>query len=169
MKFLLIFVIYCRYKIRKQNSYYLKSLVSWSDVRSIIRSESNYIGSLKSQNTRNMNTVSGIAVVGQEIVFVKILGKHNVFPSAQCVRKEVLMMQCQSHENINRFIGLCLEGNLTAVLMSYSHRGSLYERLHSEETTLTTDIKQSLLMDIARGMRYLHSTDIGLHTELLFT
>ena len=45
--------------------------------------------------------------------------------------------------------------------MKYAQRGSLQDILASDELKLNTDFKLSIANDIAIGMKFLHSSQIG--------
>lgn len=141
----------------KLNSRYRLSLVAWSDVKA--DDIANSTTSLLSQTAS-----CRVARVGDDLVVIKMLGTNTI--SSKTIQHEVMMMGLR-HENINAFSGLCLEGSRNAILMAHAQRGSLYDVIHNSETNLTLDIKQSLIMDIAQGMNYLHSSDIGKCTRLL--
>ena len=65
------------------------------------------------------------------------------------------------HENINQFLGICFEITNASILMEYAVRGSLQDVLLDDRIKLTMDFKLSIAADIASGMKYLHSSEIG--------
>ena len=70
-------------------------------------------------------------------------------------------MSSIKHDNLNPFLGICLDFETPSILMMYASRGSLYDIIQTETTKLSADVKQSLILDIALGMRYLHNSSIG--------
>ena len=68
-----------------------------------------------------------------------------------------------SHENILQFVGVILDSPVRCVLTNVASRGSLYSLIESEEMELTQDFKISLLLDVAKGMNYIHRSNIGSH------
>ena len=70
-----------------------------------------------------------------------------------------------SHENLLRFVGIVLDGPERCVVTNEIGRGSLNELLESE-VDLTLDFKISLLLDIVRGMHYLHHSALEHHGRL---
>ena len=97
--------------------------------------------------------------VGQEIAILKSLGSSTI-PSA-VLNEDLKKLSTVKHENLNTFLGVCLSAEQPSILTQYASRGSLYDVLHLETTKLSSDVKQSLILDIALGMSYLHSSSIG--------
>ena len=59
---------------------------------------------------------------------------------------------------------MCLEVPHACILMKYAQRGGLQDILASDELKLNTDFKLSIANDIAIGMKFLHSSQIGKKT-----
>lgn len=70
------------------------------------------------------------------------------------------------HDNINTFIGACVDTNNVMIITQYGVRGSLQDILENEDIKLDTLFCLSLLHDIVKGMQYLHTTDIKSHGNL---
>ncbi|XP_007520318.2 guanylate cyclase D-like [Erinaceus europaeus] len=60
------------------------------------------------------------------------------------------------HENITAFLGLFVSPGACALVLEYCARGSLEDLLRNEALRLDWTFKASLLLDLIRGMRYLH-------------
>ncbi|XP_044225470.1 retinal guanylyl cyclase 1 [Thunnus albacares] len=69
------------------------------------------------------------------------------------------------HENLNLFLGLFLDSGIFGVVTEHCSRGSLEDLLNNEDVRLDWMFKSSLLMDLIRGMKYLHNRGI-LHGRL---
>uniref|UniRef100_A0AAR2KHG6 Guanylate cyclase n=1 Tax=Pygocentrus nattereri TaxID=42514 RepID=A0AAR2KHG6_PYGNA len=59
-------------------------------------------------------------------------------------------------ENLNLFLGLFLDSGIFGVVTEHCSRGSLEDLLSNEDMRLDWMFKSSLLMDLIRGMKYLH-------------
>ncbi|KAM9846381.1 retinal guanylyl cyclase 1 [Aulostomus maculatus] len=64
------------------------------------------------------------------------------------------------HENLNLFLGLFFDSGIFGVVTEHCTRGSLEDLLTNEDVRLDWMFKSSLLMDLIRGMKYLHNRDI---------
>uniref|UniRef100_A0A8C7HH14 Guanylate cyclase n=1 Tax=Oncorhynchus kisutch TaxID=8019 RepID=A0A8C7HH14_ONCKI len=64
------------------------------------------------------------------------------------------------HENLNLFLGLFLDSGIFGIVTEHCTRGSLEDLLNNEEMRLDWMFKSSLLMDLVRGMKYLHNRDV---------
>jgi len=70
------------------------------------------------------NSGYGIAVYKGSVVFVKRLNKKS-FDLTRNMRKELIQVHEMRHENINAFIGVCVEAPSVPILYGYCARGSL--------------------------------------------
>lgn len=70
------------------------------------------------------------------------------------------------HENVNALIGWLSGHNRTAMVFDYCSRGSLQDVLIMDDIKLDWTFRLSLLTDLVRGMRYLHSSPIKCHGAL---
>ncbi|KAL3281126.1 hypothetical protein HHI36_004348 [Cryptolaemus montrouzieri] len=70
------------------------------------------------------------------------------------------------HENLNPLIGCLAESPRAALVSEYCARGSLQDVLQQDDIKLDWSFRLSLLTDLVRGMKYLHSTPIRVHGYL---
>lgn len=65
-----------------------------------------------------------------------------------------------------RFTGWLADPTRTAMVFEYCSRGSLQDVLIMDEIKLDWSFRLSLLTDLVRGMRYLHSSSMRVHGAL---
>lgn len=78
---------------------------------------------------------------------------------------ELKAMKDLSHDNLVKFYGACLDIP-NCLLNEYCSRGSLQDTLENEKLKLDRMFRISLIMDLARGMHYLHRSSIKYHGAL---
>uniref|UniRef100_A0A8C7GX85 Guanylate cyclase n=1 Tax=Oncorhynchus kisutch TaxID=8019 RepID=A0A8C7GX85_ONCKI len=85
--------------------------------------------------------------LGCEFVFVNF----GVFTLCECVQMKDLR-----NENINPFLGFFTDCDMFAVVTEHCSRGSLQDLLRNDDVKLEWMFKSSLLLDLIKGMKYLH-------------
>uniref|UniRef100_A0A914XHD1 Guanylate cyclase n=1 Tax=Plectus sambesii TaxID=2011161 RepID=A0A914XHD1_9BILA len=75
-------------------------------------------------------------------------------------------MRALSDDNINKFIGLCLDGPNHLSLWKFCTRGSLKDIIGKGHLTLDWFFKYSLVSDICAGLDYLTASALGCHGNL---
>uniref|UniRef100_A0A4W5L8A3 Guanylate cyclase n=1 Tax=Hucho hucho TaxID=62062 RepID=A0A4W5L8A3_9TELE len=85
--------------------------------------------------------------LGCEFVFVNF----GVFILCECVQMKDLR-----NENINPFLGFFTDCDMFAVVTEHCSRGSLQDLLRNDDVKLEWMFKSSLLLDLIKGMKYLH-------------
>lgn len=91
-----------------------------------------------------------------EIAVKEFTQAHLTERSKRVVHHEAYIMSLLRHPNIAVFYGLSDEEDHFALVMEYYGRGSVAHALEGDEI-LPWTWKRKVLMDIARGMEYLHS------------
>lgn len=71
-----------------------------------------------------------------------------------------------THENLTRFVGLCVEEPNYAVVTELSTRGSLRDMLENESIKIDWPFKYSMISDIVEGLLFMHSSPIEYHGRL---
>uniref|UniRef100_A0A8C7CV00 Guanylate cyclase n=1 Tax=Oncorhynchus kisutch TaxID=8019 RepID=A0A8C7CV00_ONCKI len=74
-----------------------------------------------------------------------------VFILCECVQMKDLR-----NENINPFLGFFTDCDMFAVVTEHCSRGSLQDLLRNDDVKLDWMFKSSLLLDLIKGMKYLH-------------
>uniref|UniRef100_A0A3B3YHU3 guanylate cyclase n=1 Tax=Poecilia mexicana TaxID=48701 RepID=A0A3B3YHU3_9TELE len=65
-------------------------------------------------------------------------------------------MREMRHENLNLYLGLFVDSGILALVVEHCPRGSLADLLADSDVRLDWMFKSSLLMDLIKGMKYLH-------------
>uniref|UniRef100_A0ABM5EJC1 Guanylate cyclase n=1 Tax=Pogona vitticeps TaxID=103695 RepID=A0ABM5EJC1_9SAUR len=60
------------------------------------------------------------------------------------------------HENVNLFLGFFHDCGIFAIVSEHCTRGSLEDLIHNEDMKLDWMFKSSLLLDLIKGVKYLH-------------
>ncbi|XP_048580379.1 atrial natriuretic peptide receptor 2-like [Nematostella vectensis] len=100
-----------------------------------------------------------------EMVAVKIMRKKEIRISRK-ILIEVKQARELRHENINLFIGICLESPQILIISKYLKRGSLQLLLKNEDFKLKEIFILSLIRDVATGMTVLQSSPVQVHGRL---
>uniref|UniRef100_A0A7E4ZQW9 guanylate cyclase n=1 Tax=Panagrellus redivivus TaxID=6233 RepID=A0A7E4ZQW9_PANRE len=86
--------------------------------------------------------------------------------SSRSLLKELKDVTELQHENINPFIGACLEAPYFCLVTEYCGNGSLENLLSDEEFRCHMALKNSFLNDLVNGMTFLHESPIQSHGRL---
>ncbi|CAK9295879.1 unnamed protein product [Gordionus sp. m RMFG-2023] len=101
-----------------------------------------------------------------DIVIIRptpIKGSHIKSKTMRVLR----MIRDLRHENINNLIGIYLKPEPPhSLVWEYCSRGSVEDIIKAENIKLDWQFKVSLLTDLAKGMRYIHSSPIRCHGNL---
>ncbi|GIY74408.1 resact receptor [Caerostris extrusa] len=73
------------------------------------------------------------------------------------------------HDNLNSFIGACVDPPNICIVTEYCAKGSLKDILENEDVKLDNMFNASLIGDIVRGMTYLHESQLRSHGNLKST
>lgn len=112
------------------------------------------------------NNYTAIAVYKGNLVAVKRLAKKSV-DLTRTVLMELKQMRDIRHDNLNPFIGACVDSPNICIVSQYCSKGrSLQDILENDDVKLDHMFIASLVSDIVKGMSYLHSTDIKSHGDL---
>ncbi|XP_059085457.1 guanylate cyclase 32E-like [Tigriopus californicus] len=82
------------------------------------------------------------------------------------LKKELKAMRDIHHDNLNHFIGACVEPGNVCIVYEYCTRGSLRDVLDNDDMNLDNMFIASLVGDIIRGMIFLHESQLRFHGNL---
>jgi len=97
-------------------------------------------------------------------VAIKTLKSSNDETHQEFLREADILSRLRS-PNIVQFIGACLERGRESLVMEFMSKGSLFNILKIQSNPFTAAEKKSLALDIANGLRHLHSSKV-LHKDL---
>ncbi|GAU93743.1 hypothetical protein RvY_05634-2 [Ramazzottius varieornatus] len=134
--------------------------------------------SLSKLSLKTADNTSHASSVGKTQVFAKIAsykGKTVAVKKMETTRrfnparselKEIKKMRDMVHENMNRFVGICVEDTQVQVLTEYCTKGSLSDVMENDALKLDWPFRFSLTNDVISGMTYLHDSPIESHGNL---
>uniref|UniRef100_A0A8C9U9T7 Guanylate cyclase n=1 Tax=Scleropages formosus TaxID=113540 RepID=A0A8C9U9T7_SCLFO len=99
---------------------------------------------------------SNVAVYEGDWAWLKRLPSGNfgaIYPKTSDVFE---LMKDMRHENVNPFLGFFHDCGVFAIVTEFCSRGSLEDLLRNEDVKLDWMFKSSLLLDLIKGMKYLH-------------
>ncbi|XP_017842260.1 receptor-type guanylate cyclase Gyc76C isoform X1 [Drosophila busckii] len=82
------------------------------------------------------------------------------------IMKEMRLLRELRHDNINSFIGACVEPTRILIITDYCAKGSLYDIIENEDIKLDDLFIASLIHDLIKGMMYIHSSQLIYHGNL---
>uniref|UniRef100_A0A8C6L2J3 Guanylate cyclase n=1 Tax=Nothobranchius furzeri TaxID=105023 RepID=A0A8C6L2J3_NOTFU len=99
---------------------------------------------------------SSVAVYEGDWVWLKKFDEGQFKEVKQSTTRIFTKMKDLRNENVNPFLGFFLDCSVFAVVTEHCSRGSLQDLLRNEDVKLDWMFKSSLLLDLIKGMKYLH-------------
>ncbi|RVE64529.1 hypothetical protein OJAV_G00126890 [Oryzias javanicus] len=99
---------------------------------------------------------SNVAVYEGDWVWLKKFEEGQFKEVKQSTTKIFTKMKDLRNENVNPFLGFFSDCSMFAVVTEHCSRGSLQDLLRNEDVKLDWMFKSSLLLDLIKGMKYLH-------------
>ena len=149
-------ILNCNYRLRKTNEVIKKFKFEKDDIDRL-SCERPGTSSSTSSGYDTAAIRNRLFKIGSNIAYMKQLQNISSIP----LDDELKKLSAIKHENVNQFLGVRIESSRFAILMKYASRGSLYDILNFNQDKLSLDMKQSVLLDVALGMNYLHKSSIG--------
>ncbi|KAK2846974.1 hypothetical protein Q5P01_009973 [Channa striata] len=111
--------------------------------------------SVNSVQTATHETTS-VAVYEGDWVWLKKFEEGQFKEVNQSCTKIFTKMKDLRNENVNLFLGFFSDCSMFAVVTEHCSRGSLQDLLRNEDVKLDWMFKSSLVLDLIKGMKYLH-------------
>ncbi|KAM9853487.1 retinal guanylyl cyclase 2 [Aulostomus maculatus] len=119
----------------------------------------------RSQSVNSMQTAThettNVAVYEGDWVWLKKFEEGQFREVKQSTTKIFTKMKDLRHENVNPFLGFFSDCSMFAVVTEHCSRGSLQDLLRNEDVKLDWMFKSSLVLDLIKGMKYLHHRDFA--------
>ncbi|XP_006814974.2 atrial natriuretic peptide receptor 1-like [Saccoglossus kowalevskii] len=79
---------------------------------------------------------------------------------------ELKQMRDIRHDNLNQFVGVCVDPPNICIVEQYCQKGSLQDILENDEISLDWLFKMSIASDILTGLQVLHKSPLKVHGNL---
>ncbi|XP_077468104.1 retinal guanylyl cyclase 2 isoform X1 [Stigmatopora argus] len=114
--------------------------------------------SVNSIHTATHETTN-VAIFEGDWVWLKKFEDGHFKELKQSSTKIFTKMKDLRNENVNPFLGFFTESSMFAVVTEHCSRGSLQDLLRNDDVKLDWMFKSSLVLDLIKGMKYLHHRD----------
>ncbi|OWF44340.1 atrial natriuretic peptide receptor 2-like [Mizuhopecten yessoensis] len=102
------------------------------------------------------------------VVAVKNIQRRSIRLTREVLRDLKTLRELQ-HDNLNSFVGASLEAQNTYILTRYCSKGSLQDVLENDDIKVDWMFKMSFVLDLAKGMEFLHKSPLRSHGNLKST
>ncbi|XP_020376032.2 retinal guanylyl cyclase 2 [Rhincodon typus] len=130
-----------------------------SDGRSVSERKSLKSGGY-SLSGKSLTTVthenSNVALYEGDWVWLKKFDPGSLCEVQKSTTNILRKMRDLRNENVNPFLGFLYDNGVLAITSEYCSRGSLHDLLRNDDVNLDWMFKSSLLLDLIKGMKYLH-------------
>ncbi|KAM9317759.1 LOW QUALITY PROTEIN: retinal guanylyl cyclase 2 [Pholidichthys leucotaenia] len=117
----------------------------------------------RSHSVNSTQTVThettNVAVYEGDWVWLKKFDEGQFKEVKQSTTRIFTKMKDLRNENVNPFLGFFSDCSMFAVVTEHCSRGSLQDLLRNEDVKLDWMFKSSLMLDLIKGMKYLHHRD----------
>ncbi|RDD47549.1 Atrial natriuretic peptide receptor 1 [Trichoplax sp. H2] len=113
----------------------------------------------------DMQIFTSMGLYRGNFVAIKMIHKKHIDLS-RALLIELKQVRDMNHDNVNPFVGACIEVPNICIVTQYCNKGSLQDVLENDDIKLDDTFKLSFAMDIAKGMHYIHCSSIKSHGSL---
>ncbi|KAK7002980.1 guanylate cyclase 32E, partial [Biomphalaria glabrata] len=106
-----------------------------------------------------------VGIYKGSVVATKKVNKTHI-ELTRSIKKELKTVRELRHDNVNPFIGACVEPPNIYIVTGYCSKGSLQDILENEDILLDSMFIASLVFDIIKGMTYIHASELISHGKL---
>ncbi|KAJ1358083.1 Nitrogen permease regulator 2 [Parelaphostrongylus tenuis] len=122
----------------------------------------------KKKDTMHVNKLWQIPFSALEVINSKTneriaAMKHGAGFNVDARRQEIRQMRELTNDNLNRFIGFCLDGPQMMSLWKYCSRGSLNDIIMNRPTMMDSFFINALIRDIVHGLHFIHQSFLHHH------
>ncbi|XP_027663599.1 retinal guanylyl cyclase 2 isoform X1 [Falco biarmicus] len=139
----------------------LDSLVDANSIGADSKSLKSVTRSSSLKSTAATHETSSVALYEGDWVWLKKFEAGAVHNLRQSSTNVLRKMKDLRHENVNLFLGFFSDCGIFAIVTEHCSRGSLEDLLRNEDMKLDWMFKSSLVMDLIKGIRYLHHRDFA--------
>ncbi|XP_076366170.1 guanylate cyclase 32E-like [Tachypleus tridentatus] len=131
----------------------------------VIRTSQVSLSSNPESDFRYSTIYTQIGIYRGRICAIKRLRKKCIDITRK-MKKEMKTIRDLQFDNLNPFVGACVDPPNICIITEYCSRGSLKDILENEDVKLDNMFIASLVGDIVRGMIFLHDSSIRSHGNL---
>ncbi|XP_035241618.1 retinal guanylyl cyclase 2 [Anguilla anguilla] len=142
--------------INPQHSKRQVTIEDLSDSKSALEGKSRGRSHSMNSTATATHETSNVAVYEGDWVWLKKFQEGQFREIKSSSTKIFTKMRDLRNENVNPFLGLFADAGVFAVVTEHCSRGSLRDLLENSDVKLDWMFKSSLLLDLIKGMKYLH-------------
>ncbi|CAM1332064.1 Uncharacterised protein g10761 [Pycnogonum litorale] len=149
--------------------------ISWDEIKYSCGKDTSNKLTVSRLNIRNVNKHNCITkteeydktgVYKVNVVAIKLIDRQKKVELSRDVLLQLKQMRDIQHENLARFIGVCIDVPHIAIISEYCPKGTLMDVLQNDSLKIDWMFRYSLINDIVKALTYLHSSDVGSHGQL---